>query len=201
MRIPWVLLLLVLAGAAPAGRGQDVAVLDERVQRLTATVEALENGLLNQKRQIAALTEEIQRLREEAVRASSRPAGPSFDELQKLADKVAEVDRKRGADNERVLAALEELKRLPPPAAAARAPRPREKEDKPAAPALHADQAVEYTVERGQSLSQIVASFNAEARKQGYRTLTVDDVMRFNNIADPRRLREGQKLQLPLVKP
>jgi chromosome segregation ATPase len=180
-----------------------VAVLDERVQRLTATVEALEASLLNQKRQIAALTEEIQRLRDEAARAEARPAGPSHEDLQRLADKLAEVDRKRMADNGQVLAALAELRKLPPPAASPRAARAREREPeiRPALPALNADQAVEYVVEKGQSLSQIVASFNAEAKKQGYKTLTVDDVMRFNAITDARRLREGQKLQLPLVKP
>ncbi|MFN0066113.1 MAG: hypothetical protein ACKVYV_00610 [Limisphaerales bacterium] len=196
------LLLLAAAGLAAAPLcGQDAAVLDERVQRLNATVEALENAFANQKRQITALNEELQQLRADLAR-NAAPKGPTYDDLQKLTEKLAEVDRKRVADNEQILKALGELKKLPPMAPARPAPRAAErdpdKEKEP--PPLKADQAVEHIVGRGQALSQIVAAFNTDAKRQGFRTLTVDEVMRFNGITDARKLREGQKLNLPLVK-
>lgn len=195
---PALMLLALAAGLMAPLRAQDVAVLDERVARLTATVEALEVAFDSQKRQLAALTEQLQQLRAELARSAGR--NPSYDDLQKLADKVAEVDRKRVADNEQILKALEELRKLPAAAAARPAPRAPEREPDRAGPALRADQAIEHTVGRGQSISQIVAAFNTDARRQGFKPLTVDEVMRFNGITDARRLREGQKLQLPLVK-
>lgn len=198
--VRFALLLLAAAGlgAAPL-RAQDAAVLDERVQRLNATVEALENAFANQKRQLVALTEELQQLRADLAR-NAAPKGPTYDDLQKLADKIAEVDRKRVADNEQILKAIGELKKLPAAAPARPTPRPAEREPDEAPPPLKADQAVQHVVGRGQALSQIVAAFNADAKRQGFRTLTVDEVMRFNGITDPRKLREGQRLNLPLVK-
>ena len=194
---PALLWLILAAVAAAPLRAQDAALLEERLARLTATVEALEVAFDSQKRQIAALTEQLQQLRAEAARSAGR--SPSYDDLQKLAEKLAEVDRKRVADNEQILKALEDLRKLP--AAAARtAPRTPEREPDRAPPALRADQAIEHTVGRGQSISQIVSAFNADARRQGFKPLTVDEVMRFNGITDARRLREGQKLQLPLLK-
>ncbi len=194
---PALLWLILAAVAAAPLRAQDAALLEERLARLTATVEALEVAFDSQKRQIAALTEQLQQLRAEAARSAGR--SPSYDDLQKLAEKLAEVDGKRGADNEQTLRAPGALRK--PPAAAARpAPRPPEREPDRAPPALRADQAIEHTVGRGQSISQIVSAFNADARRQGFKPLTVDEVMRFNGITDARRLREGQKLQLPLLK-
>lgn len=199
MRFGLFTLVLAAALARPLA-AQDVALLDERVARLAATVEALEVAFDSQKRQLAALTEQLQQLRAEAARSAGR--NPSYDDLQKLADRLAEVDRKRVADNEQILKALEELRKLPVGTAPTRpaSPRAAEREPERPAPALRAEQAIEHTVGRGQSISQIVAAFNADARRQGFKPLTVDEVMRFNGITDARRLREGQKLQLPLVK-
>lgn len=97
------------------------------MQRLNASVEAVEQASVSQKRQIEALGNEIQKLREEnareaASRATQRPWADDIkrqsdelrrhsEDLKRLADAVAEVDRKRAADHEQVLKVLGEMRK------------------------------------------------------------------------------------------
>lgn len=240
--------LLALAGlisispALSRARAQavDPAVVGERLQRLAATVDALEATSASQKRQIDGLASELHRLREEntrelaniASRAAQRPWAEDVrrhgDDLKRLANAIEEVDRKRAADHEQVLKVLADLRKSvaalaeapPPRAATPRSDRPPrgdrsdktpdsgagdkgEKADKsksgdtaaePATPV----KAIPYTVGRGETLSLILEGFNADAKKKGYQTLTLQQVMKFNKIADPKKVPVGATLQLPL---
>lgn len=205
---------LVLAAGALVSLGPrsavaqpvDPAVVGERLQRLTVAVESLEMALASQKRQIDALTAEVQRLR--ADQANQGGQRPWVDDLKRLADGIAEVDRKRVADSEQVLKVLSELRKEAAAAAEARRSAPvraaaetdtrggggggRSREPS-------AEKAVPYVLEPGQTISEVVDSFNREARKQGYQALTTDQVMKFNNITDARRVPAGATLQLPLI--
>ena len=223
-----------MLAAAMAARVQaqalDPAVVGERIQRLTAAVESLELSLSSQKRQIDALGNELHKLRDEISRQGDalrqRDARPWADETKRLADAIAEVDRKRAADGEQVVKVLNDLKRavaasteVPKPSKVG-TPDPRrsggsagrggagtgrgndggaEKGGDKTPAEKPPEKALEYTLERGQRLSDVVSSFNEEARKQGYQTLSVAQVMKFNNIKDDKRIREGTKILLPVI--
>lgn len=201
-------------GSARSGFAQaiDPAVVGERLQRLTSMVESLELALASQKRQIEALGNEMQRLREDQLeRAGQRPWA---DDLKRLADAVNEVDRKRVADSEQVVKVLNELRKAvataaepPKPASAARSGDAGGRREEGGTgsrgsgsarePAV--EKALPWVMERGQRLSTVVARFNEQAKKEGFQPLTVQQVMKFNNITDDRRIREGSTIQLPLI--
>lgn len=204
---------LVWGSARPVrAQAVDPAVVGERLQRLTSMVESLELALASQKRQIEALGNELQRLREDQLERTGQR--PWADDLKRLADAVNEVDRKRVADSEQVVKVLNELRKAvataaetPKPAPAARSGdgggRREEGGTGAKGPGSAKEPAVEkalpWVMERGQRLSTVVARFNEQAKKEGYQSLTVQQVMKFNNITDDRRIREGSTIQLPLI--
>lgn len=210
-------LAVLLSTRGVQAQSVDPAVVGERIQRLSATVESLELTVASQRRQIDGLNAEIQRLREEAVnRGNQRPWGDDVkrlsDDLKRLADAISEVDRKRITDSEQVVKVLNDLRKQL--AAAAEAPKPAPKteveprtsptrgsaaRDKEKDKEVQAEKAVSYVFKKGDSLSEVVNGFNAEAKKEGYQTVTIDQVMKFNKITDARRIREGATIQLPVI--
>ena len=246
---------LALPSTQAVAQPIDPAVVGERLQRLSANVEAVELAQSSQKRQLENLGNDVHRLREEISQTSKDMASQNArrpwaedtkrlsddikrhsEDLKRLADAVSEVDRKRAADHEQVLKILADLRRAINAAADAPAPprsstrsgtepkasgsgaasakvkdkdkdkeaeKPKEadkpKEREPAPEEAAPDKYVEHTVANGQTLSLIVAGFNASAKKQGYKTLTPEQVAKFNKIKDASKVREGMKLKLPLV--
>jgi uncharacterized protein (UPF0335 family) len=212
-------LAVLLSPVAVTAQSVDPAVVGERLQRLTATVESLELTVASQRRQIDGLNNELQRVREEAAnRGNLRPWADDIkrlsEDVKRLADGLSDVDRKRVADSEQVVRVLNELKKqlaiaveTPKPAPKTEVEprtssnrgggdagkgREREKDTPP-------EKAVSYVFKKGDSLSEVVSSFNAEAKKEGYQVVTIDQVMKFNKIADARRIREGSTIQLPVI--
>ncbi len=234
MRSRLALRRLALAGllcvASPAARPQsiDPAVVGERLQRLNATVDALEQTAASQRRQIEGLGNELQKVREETnrelnSRASQRPWADDIkrhnDDLRHLADAIAEVDRKRAADHEQVLKILGDLRKsiaalAEAPPAPARTPPKATPEPRPPAGRTHPERtetsdpadtpaapvkSVPYTVGKGDTLSAIIDGFNSEAKKKGFQPLSVQQVMKFNKITNPSRgVRDGMVINLPL---
>lgn len=216
-------LAILMSPVAVPAQSVDPAVVGERLQRLTATVESLELTIASQRRQIDGLNNEIQRLREESVnRGNQRPWAEDIkrlnEDVKRLADGISDVDRKRVADSEQVVRVLNELKKqlaiaieTPKPAPKADVEprsstsrgggdtarsRDREKDkDRDAAP----EKAVSYVFKKGDSLSEVVNGFNAEAKKEGYQVVTIDQVMKFNKITDARRIPVGSTIQLPVI--
>lgn len=233
--------LLCLSSQASRSQSIDPAVVGERLQRLNATVESLELTAASQKRQIDGLSNDLQKVREETnrelnARAGQRPWADDIkrhnDDLKRLADAIAEVDRKRAADHEQVLKILGELRksitalaeappvpapnRNPPkgasePRTGSGASRPRAERTERLEPGGDGEattpppaketinvKAFPYTVGKGETLSAILDSFNADAKKKGFQPLSVQQVMKFNKITNANRVREGMVLNLPL---
>jgi ABC-type transporter Mla subunit MlaD len=185
---------LSLAAAMPTrieAQAIDPAVVGERLQRLTSIVESMELTLASQKRQIDALQQEVQNLRDLVTEQNNRRDWAS--DLKKLADAISEVDRKRIADNEHVVKILGELRKaVSTPAEPAKPARSRSTE-------IATDKALPYVFKRGDTLSGVLQSFNPDAEKKGYRPLTPQQVMDFNKIEDARRIPEGATIMLPLI--
>lgn len=221
--------LLLESLALPAtAQSIDPAVVGERLQRLNATVESLELTTASQRRQIEALGNELHRVREETSRelnsrGSQRPWADDIkrhnDDLKRLADAIAEVDRKRIADHEQVLKILGDLKKsiaslaeTPPTRpstpraqsggrdsrANSGRSRPERTETPDPADTTPAPKVIPYTIGKGETLGTILEAFNADAAKKGYQSVSLQQVMKFNKISNPNRVREGMVLNLPL---
>ncbi len=197
--------LWLALGSAAAAEAVDPAVVGERLQRLNASVEALEQTLASQRRQIESLTAEVQRLRTEA--SDRKHQRPWVEDLKLVADAVNEVDRKRIADSEQVVKVLSELRKAisaaaeaPPKAVASRSSTNADAQEssRPTRDAVP-EKSLPYVIRKGDRLSDIVVSFNAEARKQGYQPITIDQVVKFNKLQGPNKILEGMTLQLPIV--
>src|SRR4030095_9716612 len=59
-----------------------------------------------------------------------------------------------------------------------------------------ADKEYTHVMGRGEVLSDVIRAFNTEAKAKGYQVLTSQQVMKYNNITDPRRIKEGAKILL-----
>jgi TolA-binding protein len=114
---------LIFAGFLAASLGanfqilaQDAAAIAEREEaearykRTNARVQELEETLQAHQKTIMRLTDEVHRLNEDVSRLTSRNENAATQEsIRKLAEKIEEVDRKRQADNDLVLAQLKSL--------------------------------------------------------------------------------------------
>jgi len=163
---------------------------EERYRRLNSAVEELLTANLAQQKRLAALAEEVQSLRAELARSTrDRPAHASLEDLQKLAQKVKEIDEKREADKKLILDELQKLAKL-----ASTPPAPPPENPKPAMnPASQADlKGYEYTVQPGDFLGAIIEAY----RKQGVK-VTLDQVVKANPKLRPNRLIPGQVIFIP----
>jgi small-conductance mechanosensitive channel len=211
MSVPRAFRLLVAVAALfsafpppAAAQGVDPAVVGERLQRLAASVEAVEATQASQRRQIEELGSSLHRIREDLQsQGSQRPWAEDLkrqnEDLKRLAAAIEEVDRKRIADHKQVLEILADLRKAVAAAADAPSTRPpnRPAPDRTPKPES-AEKWIEHVMEPGQSLSLVLRGFNEEAKKKGYQPLTVQQVMKFNRIADERRIPQGATLKLPL---
>lgn len=85
---------------------------DERFQMMSARVEKLEEAIQLYQQRINTLTAEIHSLREQLAGANGGNSvnAATQKSMELLADAIKEVDRKRMADNEKILKALDDLK-------------------------------------------------------------------------------------------
>jgi len=195
------LLAVLSCWCAPAGAQESpVAAAAQREEmeanfkRMNTKVEQLEETLLTQQRRMAALVEEIHSLREEVDRLKTRNESAATQEsIKRLAEKVEEVDKKRIADNELVIAQLRTLgKALSKPIVHSEP-----KVDKPA-PAANAPQenGWTYQIKDGDTLSRIVTDMRAQGK-----LITQKQVMDANPKVNWNKLRIGQTVFIPQPAP
>jgi len=176
------------AAAAIAAR-QDA---DDRYQRLSASVQELQAANAGLQKKLGALIEELQRVREEAARNGANYA--THEDLNRLAEKLREVDQKREADNRRILDALEKLAKTPLPAVPAangeNGSSGKQKSEK--AEQRQTEKGYWYEIKREDKLSMIVQEY----RKKGVK-VTLQQVKDANPDVNPNRLLVGQKIWIP----
>ncbi|HOC50002.1 MAG TPA: hypothetical protein PK751_07250, partial [Verrucomicrobiota bacterium] len=100
-RISFLLLAALALGAPSALRAQDAAT-EERLNKLSGRLDDLAAAQEAFRAQIADLSREIQSLREQVARPSASYARP--EDLNRLAEAVKEVDRKRMNDADKTQA-------------------------------------------------------------------------------------------------
>ncbi len=180
---------LILSCSVAAARAQDDAT-QQQINKLNGQVQDLLDAQAVQAKRIDALEKEISELRDKS-------GGPSAnqDDLQKLADQVQEIDKKRQADRELILKEIEKLGKVsggsgsghksPPTATttptASSSAGPGGKEN-----------GYEYAVQRNDTLSIIVKAY----REQGIK-VTTDQILKANPGLNPNSLKVGQKIFIP----
>ncbi|MBP9903131.1 MAG: LysM domain-containing protein [Verrucomicrobiota bacterium] len=186
-RIIIFLTLFVVTAAFPL-RAQDVTALEERVKQLNGYVQDLIEDKANQKRQIELLAREVQTLREQQQN-QPKTSYASQEDLRGLAKQVQEIETNRKTDREVILKAIEKIAKTPvkvtPPPPRANAGS--SQVDLP-------EKAVEHTIAPGDTLSTIAAAYSKEMNAK----ITTELILKANDGIDPKKLKVGQKILIPL---
>ena len=174
--------------AAPMVSSAQDAATEERLNKLSAQMEVLIEAKDAQNKKIDALESQVRDLQSQLNKPSGNYA--SADDLKQVADAVEKVDKKRVADNERVLNELEKLgktlggvsggRRTSPPV------EPTKATIDPSAPHF------EYTVQAGDSLGAIVKAYREKNIK-----VTVAQILAANPGLKPETLKAGKKIIIP----
>jgi septal ring factor EnvC (AmiA/AmiB activator) len=188
---------------APAGSPATAAAIaaqegaEERYKRMAADLQALQLDNESLKVKISSLEQKIDDLRQQLA----TPANNSGvqDDLKRLAEKIAEVDKKREADKQVIsdeirksIAGLE--KTLAGAGASGRSTSPRLP---PVAETPPTENGFSYTIQDGDTLSAILKAYNADFKSKGWKTITFKQAKEANPTIDWDRLRVGQKIIIP----
>jgi len=193
-RISFLLATLVLC-AAPAVRAQDAAT-QERLDKLAGRIEDLTAAQEALKKQISELSREIGSVREQSVKPNASYARQ--EDLNLLAEKIKEVDRKRMDDAEKVRTELLKLRKAVETLLGAPKPKPSSTlREKPAPEKPVGDDKVfPYTIQSGDTLDAIVQAYKEKNIK-----VTVAQILAANPGLKADRLRVGQKIFIPAPQP
>ena len=193
-RISFLLVTLALC-AAPAVRAQDAATL-ERLDKLAGRIEDLTAAQEALKKQMSELSRELERVREQSAKPSANYARQ--EDLNLLAEKIKEVDRKRMDDAEKIRTELVKLRRAleapltPPKTKPAPVPKEKPAPEKP----VGDDKVFPYTIQSGDTLDAIVQAYKEKNIK-----VTVAQILAANPGLKADKLRVGQKIFIPAPQP
>jgi LysM repeat protein len=186
-------LLVTLALCCPAAlRAQDAAT-EERLNKLSGRIEDLTAGQEELKKQIADLAKEIESLRERSAKPSASYARP--EDLNRVAEAVKEVDRKRMDDAEKTHAELLKLRKIleAPLASTKKTSTTKPPKEASVTPApTTSDKGFEYVIKSGDTLDAIVLAYKEKNIK-----VTVNQIVNANPGLKPERLKVGQKIFIP----
>ena len=178
--------------------------LDEKLSRLTSTMEGLVNDQLNLLKQIQSQAAEIRELRAEVARLKAdqelqRKAAESAvtqAEFKSLVAQINQSESKRKKDQELILDSIEDIGKARIAAAQSAQSSSNNpsgsKSVKPDPQPSTSSVGYEYEVQPGDNISSIVASY----RESGV-PVTVNMVLRANPSVVPERLQVGTKLFIP----
>jgi predicted RNase H-like nuclease (RuvC/YqgF family) len=175
---------------------------EERFKTLTTRLENLEETIQAYRTSLDKLTKELGHLRDDLDRVQNNNSSAGMKEsLRLLEEAIKEVDRKRIADNEKVLATLDKLAKnfsekvasSPPskPLSSSNASKPDLSKPGPGS-----EKGYEYVIKEGDTLSGVVSRLHA----QGFK-VSQKQVADANPGINWSRLRIGQKIFIPAPVP
>src|SRR5487761_1911159 len=179
--------VFILAFTVCTARGQDAAT-QEQLGKLTGQIQDMLEAQAAQAKHINALETEISDLRDKLNQPAANDSA-SADDLKKLAAQVQEIDRKRQADNEQILKAIEKLAKAGggstrrPPVLSYDTPAP--------APGVK-QKGYDYEIHPGDTLSAIAKAY----REQGVK-VTTTQIIAANPGLNPNALFAGKKIFIP----
>jgi len=182
----WLLILVLSAVAVPA---QDAAT-QQQIDQLRGQVQDLQDAQALQAKRLTALEKEINDLRDK----SSGGSGVNSDALQRLADQVQEIDKKRQEDRTLILKEIEKLGKISGGSASGRKPPvvTTTTTENPVSIGTGPQKGYDYTIQRGDTLLAIAKAY----REQGIR-VTTDQILKANPGLDAKNLIVGKKIFIP----
>jgi regulator of replication initiation timing len=196
-------LCLLMAGTVRAEvEWEDFQRLNARVTAHDESIEIFRQTLQRLEREIRDLKVENERLRQEL---KAKPEGVTLEQLNKVADQVREVDKKRVSDNQVFVEAMAKLEKLvvstPPPVAPTKPVEPSpsatgnvsgdERTDGSASAGYY------HTVRPGQSIGSILDAYKKE---YGLKT-TLEDIRKANpKIRNLNLVQVGQEIVIPVIR-
>lgn len=192
--------------ATRAAVAADREAAEERYRRLQATVDNLLTAQMEQQRRLDLLAEELRKvaLETDSQRSAVARAEGSYatrEELNQVVETIRKLDAQREADKKQILEEIANLGRsLRESLAAPRASRdrpPAEPERRSGSPATD-QEGVWYVIEKGNTLTAVIAAHNEEFKRQGRKT-SLKLVLDANPKIEPKSLQIGQKIFIPLV--
>jgi LysM repeat protein len=189
----WFLIFTLMAAVTLRARAQDSAT-QQQLEQLSSSIQDVQASLTQQNKRITDLESKISAMQDKL----NAPGGSDYasaDDLKKLAEQVQEIDKKRQADNEKILAALEKLGKggggghssevtpitpttdnTPTPAAGGSGPQ----------------NGYNYKIESGNTLSAIAKAYQAKGIK-----VSVKQILDANPGLDPKNLIVGKVIFIP----
>lgn len=166
---------------------------EEHYKRMSTDVESMMAANVALQKKVSALENELQKVREDQsqLRSASKNDG-TMESLKKLAEKIQEVDKKREADKELILAEFAKLGRT-----LAAAPTPRTSSKPAVSESTGPEKGFTHPVEPNETLGKIVSDYNAAFKAKGMKTITQKQVMDANPNVNWNRLKIGQKIFVP----
>ena len=179
--------MTVLLATPMISTAQDAAT-EERLNKLGAQIEVLIEAKDAQNKKIDALESQVRDLQSQLNKPSGNYA--SADDLKQVADAVKEVDKKRVADNERVLNELEKLGKTLAGGSGGRRTTTAVPDTK--TPVDPNSPHFEYTVQNGDTLGAIVKAYRDKNIK-----VTLQQILAANPGLKPETMKVGQKIVIP----
>ncbi len=181
-----IFLMAALLAVPMISTAQDAAT-EERFNKLSAQMDVLIEAKDAQNKKIEALENQVRDLQSQLNKPSGNYA--SAEDLKQVADAVKEVDKKRVADNEKVLNELEKLGKTLGGNSGRRTPTVTSETKTTVDPnAPH----MEYTVQTGDTLGAIVKAYRDKNVK-----VTLQQVLAANPGLKPETMKVGQKIIIP----
>lgn len=187
---------LIASLAVTVARAQENATQQE-IDKLNGQIQDMEAAQAAQEKHIEALQRQINKLSSQ-LNQSSNNEFASQDDLQKLAHQVQEIDKKRQADNQRVLKELEHLENTlgTPPSGRPAAPKISSAGLKNHSSANGQQSGYNYIVQKGDTISAIARAYRAHGVK-----VTTDEILKANPGLNPKSMKVGQKIFIPAPPP
>jgi LysM repeat protein len=180
--------LLILTFTVCAARGQDAAT-QQQIDKLSGQIQDMQDALGVQAKHLDALEKEIGDLRDKLNQPAAGDSA-SADDLKKLAAQVQEIDKKRQADNEQIMKAIEKLGKAG--GVAAHKPAAAVASDTPAPAPGGKQKGYDYTIAAGDTVSAISKAY----RSQGVK-VTTEQILAANPGLNPNSLIVGKKIFVP----
>jgi len=181
--------------SAPAVRAQDAAT-QERLDKLSGRIEDLTAAQEAIKKQMNEVAKELESVRELATKPTGNYARP--EDLNRLADAIKDVDRKRMDDAEKIHTELLKLREVlkAPLASPKQKAVPATKEKSAPEQPVGDEKVFPYVIKPDDTLDAIVQAYKEKNIK-----VTVAGILKANPGLKPERLLIGQKIYIPAPQP
>jgi LysM repeat protein len=185
-RISFLIMIALLA--VPLVLPAQDAATEERLNKLSAQIDVLIEAKDAQNKRIEELSKQLRDVQEQVSKPSGNYA--SADDVQKLADAIKEVDKKRKDDNEKVVQELQTLVKSVSSGGGRKSGST--VTSTTSSTSNGPEKGYEYVVQQGDTLGAIVKAYRDKSIK-----VTIQQIMNANPGLKPEAMKTGQKIFIP----